>query len=212
MKRAFAVVVISAACLVVTSAQQPQPQPPLSERIAALRAKGGGNYFSGTDRPLSASVIGTFVSWQPGEIGLVVLWRGAERFYYASPRSGGGGGSADGYRHSSQFGSVRLDFTLNRSRQIARVNETEVSLADGQNVVLVDGADDTTRLSVRAIRTDLSSAGSPAGGSSLALAASDLAPIFRRSSELVSFFQCDTPANAMPARLTGYICEDLRAK
>ena len=97
MKRFCAGVVLVIACLASTAAQQPPPQPSLKEKIGALRAKGGDNYSSGTDRPLSAPVIGSFVSWQPGEIGFVVLWRGAERFYYASPRSGGGGGSPDGY-------------------------------------------------------------------------------------------------------------------
>jgi hypothetical protein len=205
-----AVLTMITSCLAVTSAQQPSPQPPGREQIAALRARGGDNYYSGTDRPLSASVIGSFVSWQPGEIGLIVLWRGADRFYYASPRSGSGGGNAEGYHHSSQFGSLRLDLTLNRTRRIAIVNGIEVSLADGQNVLLVDAADQKERLSVRAIRADLSS--SPATDLTRLVASSNLAPIFQRSSEIVSFLQCATPANAAPARMTGYICEDLRAK
>jgi hypothetical protein len=207
MKRTPFAVVMLAACLAVVHAQQPAPQPPLRERIAALMAKGG---YSGTERPLSASVLGSFVSWQPGDIGLIVLWRGADRWYYASPRSGGGGGSAEGFQSSNQFGSIRIDLRLNQTRRTAQVNNVEVSLSDGQNVLLVDGADENARLSVRAIRADLSYTATQTDASTLPL--SDLAAIFRRSSEMMSFLQCDTPANAAPARVTGYICEDLRAK
>ena len=199
-----------AGCLVVTSAQQTPPQAPLSERIAALRAKGGGSSYSGTERPLSASVLGSFVSWQPGGVGLIVLWRGTDRWYYASPRSGGGGGNAEGFQSSNQFGSIRIDLNLNRSRRTAHVNNVEVSLSDGQNVLLVDGADKTEAPSVTAIKADLSYPATQTDASTLPL--SDLAAIFRRSSEMMSFLQCDTPANATPARVTGYICEDLRAK
>ena len=77
MNSSFPVVLMLAACVAVAHAQQPSSQPPSREKIASLLAKAGANYFSGTDRPLSASVIGQFVSWQPGgELGLAVLWRG----------------------------------------------------------------------------------------------------------------------------------------
>jgi hypothetical protein len=217
MKRPFPVVVMLAACVsVVASGQQPSSQPPGREKIPAVRAKGGANYFSGTDRPLSASVIGQFVSWQPDELGLVVLWRGAERWYAAGPQSSSGGGSQGSYNHSNQFGSIRIDLTLNRTRQIARVNNVEVSLSEGQNVLLVDGADKQQRPSVRAIRADLSS---PAAVSDFiqVLATSNLARIFQRSAEIVSFLQCEAPANraipGVPAQYvaTIYVCEDLKA-
>jgi hypothetical protein len=217
MKRSFAVLML-AACVAIAHAQQPSPEPSLREKIAALRAKGGANYFSGTDRPVSASVVGQFVSWQPaGELGLAVLWRGTERWYAAGPQSSSGGGSQGTYNHSNQFGSIRIDLTLNRTRQIATVNNVEVSLSEGQNVLLVDGADKKERPSVRAIRTDLSS---PAAVSSLiqVLATSNLARIFQRSEEIVSFLQCDAPANqSIPGAPAGYVatifvCEDLKAK
>jgi len=219
MKRILSAVIMLAASVAVTSAQQPSSPPPSKERIAALRAKAGGSYFSGTDRPISASVVGQFVSWQPGELGLVVLWRGTERWYAAGPQSSSGGGSQGSYRHSNQFGSIRIDLTLNRTRLIATVNNIEVSLADGQNVLLVDGADRQDRPSVTAIRADLSS---PAAVSDLiqVLATSNLARIFRRSAEIVSFLQCDAPANqaipisGLPAEYlaTIYVCEDLKGK
>jgi hypothetical protein len=207
MRRTFAVIVMLAGCLAVTSAQQPPPQAPLSERIAALRAKGGGSSYSGTERPLSTSVLGSFVSWQPDEIGLIVLWRGAQRWYYASPRSGGGGGNVDSFHSSNQFGSIRIDLTLNQTRRIAQVNNVEVSLSDGQNALLVDGADKTDAPSVRAIKADLSSPVS-AGGLIKLLANPNLAPILRRSAEILSFLQCDAPGNGG----VGYICEQLKAK
>lgn len=206
MTRMSAVLMMFIVCFAFTSAQQPAPQPPLRERIAALVAK-GGSYYSGTERPLSASVIGQFVSWRPGEIGLMVLWRGTERWYYASPRSGGGGGNAESYSHSNQFGSVRIDLTLSQTRRIATVNNVEVSLSGGENVLLVDGADTKDRLSVRAVRADLSSTAQATGLIQL-LASSNLAPIFQRSTEIVSFLQCEAPGNGV----TGYICEDLKAK
>ena len=93
MNGIFGGVVLVMASLALTSAQQPLPEPSLREKVAALRAKGGDNYYSGTERPLSAFVVGQFVSWQPGEIGLAVLWRGSERWYAAGPQSSSGGGS-----------------------------------------------------------------------------------------------------------------------
>jgi hypothetical protein len=149
-------------------------------------------------------------------LGLVVLWRGAERWYAAGPQSSSGGGSQGSYNHSNQFGSIRIDLTLNRTRQIARVNNVEVSLSEGQNVLLVDGADKQQRPSVRAIRADLSS---PAAVSDFiqVLATSNLARIFQRSAEIVSFLQCEAPANraipGVPAQYvaTIYVCEDLKA-
>ena len=208
-----------AVCVAITHAQQPIPQPPLSERIAALRAKGGANYYSGTDRPISAFVVGQFVSWQPSELGLVVLWRGGEHWYAAGPQSSSGGGSQGTYHRSNQFGPIQVSLTFNRTRRIAEVNKVEVSLSEGQNVLLVDGADKSERPSVRAIRADLSS---PARVSDFiqALATSNLAQIFRRSAEIVSFLQCDAPANqampfpGLPAAYvaTIYVCEDLKAK
>lgn len=207
MRKPLAVVWLTVVCWTGTLAQQPPPQAPLNERIAALRAKGGGSSYSGTERQLSASVLGSFVSWQPGDIGLVVLWRGADRWYYASPRSGGGGGNAEGFQSSNQFGSIRIDLKLNRTRQTAHVNNVEVSISDGQNVLLVDGADKTEAPSVRAIKADLSSPAS-AGGLIQLLANPNLAPIIRRSAEIVSFLQCDAPGNGG----IGYICDDLKAK
>ena len=206
-----------AASVAVTHAQQPSSQPPGKERIAALRAKAGASYFSGTDRPVSAFVVGQFVSWQPGELGLVVLWRGAERWYAAGPQSSSGGGSQGSYHRSNQFGSIRADLTLNRTRLTATVNNVEVSLAEGRNVLLVDGADKQGRPSVRAIRADLSS---PAAVTDLiqVLATSNLARIFRRSAEIVAFVQCDSSANqAIPGLPSAYVatvfvCEDLKAK
>ena len=51
--------------------------------------------------PLSSWV--NFVSWQPGELGLVVLWRGGEHWYTAGPQSSSGGGSQGSYHLSNQF-------------------------------------------------------------------------------------------------------------
>ena len=206
-----------AASVAVTHAQQPSSQPPGQERIAALLEKSGASFFSGTDRPVSAFVVGQFVSWQRGELGLVVLWRGAERWYAAGPQSSSGGGSQGSYHHSNQFGSIRADLTLNRTRLTATVNNVEVSLAEGQNVLLVDGADKQGRPSVRAIRADLSS---PTAATDLiqVLATSNLARIFRRSAEIVAFVQCDASANqAIPGIpsvyvATVFVCEDLKAK
>lgn len=219
MRQALAVVSWAVLCWASTLAQQPSSQPPSRERIAARLAKAGASFFSGTDRPLSASVVGQFVSWQPGELGLAVLWRGTERWYVAGPQSSSGRGSQGSFHRSNQFGSTRVDLTLNRTRQIATVNNVEVSLSDGQNVLLVDGADKQDRASVRAIRADLSS---PAAASDLiqVLATSNLARIFQRSAEIVSFLQCDAPANqsvpvpGLPAAYlaTIYVCEDLKAK
>ena len=220
MKRTSSVFMMLATSVAIAHAQQSSPQPPGSERIAALRARGGANYYSGTDRPLSAFVVGQFVSWQPGELGLVVLWRGGEHWYTAGPQSSSGGGSQGSYHHSNQFGAIQVSVTFNRTRQTAEVNKVEVSLSDGQNVLLVDGADRQERPSVRAIWADLSS---PAPVSDLiqVLATSNLAQIFRRSAEIVSFLQCDAPANQTIPGIPGpsaryvatiYVCEDLKAK
>lgn len=100
------------------------------------------------------------------------------------------------------------------------MNNVEVSLSEGQNVLLVDGADKKERPSVRAIRADLSS---PVAVSDLiqVLATSNLARIFQRSDDIVSFLRCDAPANQTIPGIPGvstryiatiYVCEDLKAK
>ena len=182
--------------------------------LATMLAHAQGNYFGGGDRPLSAFVQASYFSWKPGEIGLMVLWRGGER-WYMQPGGAHGSGNFEGYKGSYTHGSTQIDFVFERQRRTARVNGVEASLSEGDNVLLVDGVDESDgRPSLRTIAADLSYQIRPGPGVVPAPPSpDDFASIVRRSPEIASFLQCEKPTSRqLPARFTGYICDNLQVK
>jgi hypothetical protein len=185
--------------------------------VATAGAHAQGNFFGSSHVSFSPSVRGSILRWQPDEIGLLILWRGAERWYL-----GGGGGSSsrgsgagDVYRTTLQYGSMGIEFVYDRSRRLARIRDVELPLPDGHNVLLVDGVDRTDGgLTARSLQADLAFTTVPGRGATRAFPSErDLAPILRRSPEIVAFLRCDAATNAggIPGIAFG-ICNDLAAK
>jgi hypothetical protein len=166
------------------------------------------HYFGSGSVALSAFVRASYYSWQPGEIGLLVLWRGSERWYSAGCENRGSGNS-EGYIGSMHCGSAQIDFVFERPRRLARVNGAEISLTNGDNVLLVDGVDNATdRPSTRSISADLAFTVRPGAGRAPAPPSpADFVSILSRSSDMASFLQCDTPASTR-----SQVCEGLKAK
>jgi hypothetical protein len=151
---------------------------------------------SSSSRPLSATVIGTYVA-RDGELALLVLWRGSPGWYSrgnSNSSSGGGGGPAgrEVGSFSLTYGGRTLSIDFNYTARLARLLEQEISLAD-TNVVLVDEVDgpsgahivgrlwvdpklpETDRSGLRTIEDD------PA------------ITAIRRAPEAGTFLQCDVP-------------------
>jgi hypothetical protein len=172
------------------------------------------NYFASGDRSLSAFVTGEYMIWHAGEMELVVLWRGSSPRWYSGSGSKRGSGTAQGYEGSVQFGPQQFDFRYDRVQKIVRVRNVEVSLAQGENVVLIDGADRDGAPSIRALRSDLTYAVKPGRGAAPAPPGNeDIVAMLRRSAEIVSFLRCDDASNAqLPARVSGYFCTELKSK
>ena len=172
------------------------------------------NYFASGDRALSAFVTGQYLIWQPGEIGLLVLWRGGSRFWYAGSRSGGGSGTAHGYTGSVRFGSQQFDFLYDKAGRVARVRSTEVSLAQGENVLLIDGADRDGEPLIRAIKSDLSYEVTAGRGSPPSRIGNDeIAAILGRSADIVAFLRCgDDAADRIATQASLFVCGDLKSK
>jgi hypothetical protein len=172
------------------------------------------NYFADGSRTLSAFVKAQFFIWRPGEIELFVLWRGSDARSFAGSGSSRGGGNAEGYTGVFEFGAHRFDFVYDRSRRVVRVRGTEISLPQGHHVLLVDGADRDGDPSITTLKADLRYPVVGGRGAAPApIAAADIVAIVERSPEMLSFLRCsDGATNQLPARVSGYICSDLKSR
>lgn len=172
------------------------------------------NYFASGSRAFSVFVTGTFFIWTPGEIELVALWRGRDARWYAGSGSTRGGGTAAGYTGVFEFGAHRFDFVYDRTRRVVRVRGAEISLPQGHNVLLVDGADRNGDPLITTMKADLRYpvvAGRGAAPASIATA--DIVAIVERSPDMVSFLRCSDPAaHQVPAQVSGYVCSDLNPR
>jgi hypothetical protein len=151
---------------------------------------------SSSSRPLSATVIGTYVA-RGGELALLVLWRGSPGWYSrgGGNSSSGGGGSSAGREVGSfslTYGGRTLSIDFNYTARSARLLEQEISLAD-TNVVLVDdvdgpsGAHIVSRLWVDPKLPETDSSGPRTIEDDPAITA------IRRAPEAGAFLQCDVP-------------------
>jgi hypothetical protein len=182
--------------------------------LASTAVSAQMNYFASGSRALSEFVTATFFIWTAGEIELFVLWRGSDARWFAGSGSTRGDGTADGYTGVFEFGGHRFDFVYDRTRRVARIRGAEISLSQGQNVLLVDGADRGGDPSITALKADLRYpvvAGRGAAPSRIANA--DMVALVARSPEIVSFLRCKGAAtDRRAARGGGPICGDLASK
>jgi len=169
--------------------------------ILAIMSGEAAGQITNASRPLSATVVSTFVTHN-GELALLVLWRGSPGWF-----SGGGGNRSSGGGSSSagqEFGSFSMTYAgktfavdLNYTTRVARVLEQDISMAD-TNVVLVDFVDAPS--GARIVGRHLVDPKLPeAAISGPRTVANDPAIIgIRRSPEAKAFLQCEIPM-PMPA-------------
>jgi hypothetical protein len=172
---------------------------------------------SSSSRPLSATVVGTYVT-RGGDLTLLVLWRGRPGWYSdgGGNSGGGGGGSSAGGPEvgwfSMTFGGRTQSIDFDYTARVARLLEQEITLAD-TNIVLVDEVDGpsggriVSRLWVEPKLPATSSSGQRTLEDDPAIAA------IRRAPEVGAFLQCNIPlpvptgvdAAIDVARLTEYM-------
>lgn len=151
---------------------------------------------SSSSRPLSATVISTYVA-RDGQLTLLVLWRGTPGWYSrGSGNSSSGGGGASAGREVGSFsltyGGRTFSIEFNYTARLARILEQEISLAD-TNLVLVDDVDGPSgahiigRLWVDPKLPEADSSGRRTIDDDPAITA------IRRAPEAGAFLQCDVP-------------------
>jgi hypothetical protein len=149
--------------------------------------------------PVSPSVVATAATTE-GQLVVLVLWRGAARWYMSGPRHEQAGGDQNGKLHVSlQYGERQIDLSFDPGAGTAIVQGKTVKVSPKTNVLLVDGVDTPTRgslstaLSIDATGVDLNPRGGMAGWG----------PLFSRSRQMVEFLQCEAvpdPRFAGPCR------------
>lgn len=172
----------------VLSSQGMRPGVPVSSTI-----------IPGSARTLIQSVVTTHPDGR--RIELLLVWRGTPGWFLKSgARRSSGGGSAQSYSSTDQYGETEVSFEYvgTQGRRVILPNRS-VDLGD-HNVVLVDDVDATTGLRfLKSLRID------PGIDDPQALA-----PAIARSPELVEFLQCGVQLESVSAqRTTGGICDAL---
>jgi len=178
---------------------------------------------SSSSRPLSGTVVGTYVA-RNGELTLLVLWRGASGWFMRGTggSAGGGGGSAGGretgsvwFTYGDKSFSIDFDYTAGAARLLGQ----DISLAD-TNVVLVDNVDSASGARVigrQRVDPKLPERTAPdptqsAVDQSLAMMRSDpILAVIRRTPALSDYLQCDLPVQ-LPDSLDSAVPEPARAR
>jgi hypothetical protein len=161
---------------------------------------------SSSSRPLSATVIGTYVT-RNGELTLIVLWRGSPGWFSrgGSGSGGGGGGSSSAGREVGSLwftqGGKSFSIDFDYTAGIARLLEQEIRLPE-TNVVLVDDVDSASGARIvgrhwvdpKLPERPALDPGASAADQSLAMIASDpILVAIRRDPALGAYLQCDVP-------------------
>jgi hypothetical protein len=155
-----------------------------------------------TTLPVSDSVVATIVR-QGDSLSLMVLWRGAHRWFLRGGRnSSGGGGSGNVVTAWFQYGDLSLDVTVDRSRRQLSILGKSRPISDDLNVVLVEDADLKTGPRIVKMLSV------PADARDVDLRRGSLAPFFKRSPELVAFLQCGNATDGRSFDMIG--CGDPR--
>ena len=161
---------------------------------------------SSSSRPLSATVIGTYVT-RNGGLTLIVLWRGSPGWFSrgGSGSGGGGGGSSSAGREVGSVwftqGGKSFSIDFDYTAGIARLLEQEIQLAE-TNVVLVDDVDSVSGARIAGRQwvdptlpeRPALNRGASAADQSLAMIASDpILVAIRRDPALGAYLQCNVP-------------------
>jgi hypothetical protein len=152
--------------------------------------------------PVSPSVVTTIVT-KDERLVLLVLWRGAVRWYSSgkSRRENSGFGQ-DGTIHVTlQYGDVDADLLFDPASHTTVIQGRKYPVAANANVLLIDGIGPKGGAPfVKALFFD-------PGDANTDLRRGSLAPLFRRSQELVDFLRCDAFPNEVKS---GDLCAELK--
>lgn len=152
--------------------------------------------------PVSPSVVSTIVT-KEDRLVLLVLWRGEVRWYSSGGhRSANSGSGQDGTVHVTlQYGDIDADLLFNPVSHTAVIQGRKYPVAANTNVLLVDGvASKRGGETVKALFLEK-------GDANTDLRRGSLAPLFRRSKEVVDFLQCDAFPNEVKS---GDLCAELK--
>ena len=135
--------------------------------------------------PVAPSVLATVMSSESG-LALLVLWRGSPGWWSKSSGHDGASYSGGGtvFRATLRYGSINLDLSYDPAAHVVRLNDKPTTFREGSNTLLIDDVDSpqgprlVSQLSVVPEGTNVD----PKRGS--------LGPLFRRSTEIVSFLRC----------------------
>jgi hypothetical protein len=153
---------------------------------------------SGT-MPISAVTMATFMTDRidaDEALVLLVLWRGSAGWYAKGGRSGSsGGGNASIDRERFWEGSYEFEVTVDRTKRVARVLDTDIDL-NKANVVFIDEVDSKPRIVKTALVKSTIDATQPSGPDR------ELT-FFGQLPEVREYVQCETrlPDERMQARL-----------
>jgi hypothetical protein len=136
---------------------------------------------------------------------LLVLWRGSPGWLAKGPERSTGGGSANVYRETTEYGDVRVDLELTHEPRKVTIQDKPVPVSN-ENVILVDNVDKPRGSTVvRMLRVD--PAMPPDNGFP------DIWEVIRRSPEMVDFVRCDVRMpDALTQKMADTFCARLAAK
>jgi hypothetical protein len=152
--------------------------------------------------PASPSVVSTIVTKEERLV-LLVLWRGAARWYSSGAhRSANSGIGQDGTVYVTlQYGDVDADLLFDPVSQTAVIQDRTYPVAGNTNVLLIDGVG--SKRGGQLIKTLFLDQ----GDTNANLRRGSVAPLFRRSQEVVDFLQCDAFPNEVKS---GDLCAALK--
>lgn len=178
--------------------------------LGLCAAIAGGETSSGAltvqTRPVSPSVLATILT-RNQEIKLVVLWRGAPLWFGSGSHRGSSGGSSGKglFRTTVSYGNASLSLSCDEQHQSADIQGLAISLAAGQNLIMVDSADAAG--APKSVQTDVLSGLFDSSNSSLG-------HLLTSSSNAIAFLRCDVASQNGTANkaLSRIVCDDLAAK
>ena len=161
--------------------------------------QGSGGPWTAQTRPLSPSVLAT-MAYRNQNMALLVLWRGRPGwFLIGSSRSASYSGGSGPFNATLSYGGLQLTLSYSPEKRLVMVGDLSVSLAEGQNAILVDAVDQPPWRIAGVASVTARIEGNPT-----------MASLLGESPEIVSFLRCDVPMEntAMNRTVLALACDD----